>query len=317
MPRRRIRIIVTYIAYPVAMARYLHEALIKRPMTDVWCAGPYTGVWIPWAGGMRLPDKYLLPPDHQLPMTQPPMISYPMLEKSKPWEPDLWLEINAGLQALGKPVSAPLAVVATDPHVLDYSQARARADYFFCMQTPYMQPGDIWLPYAYSPKWHKQTDKPIRDRDWDAALIGLQYPNRMNLMRRLRQPNKHPHRDGAGFKVFSDLGPSYDDAREIYHNTKIGLNWSSLQDTTARCYELMAFGIPAVMNRVPDLVTLFEDRRDFLGFDSEDEAVAIVHELLNNMDWAEEVGKQGRKAVEEHNWDSRIENILKETGVTQ
>lgn len=318
--KKKLKVIITGIWYPVAICRYLWEALLSYPNIETWCAGPYAGREIPWANkenprGMNLPQKYVLKPDHPTPMTQPPMVSYAMLEKHKPWEPDLWLEVNAGLQAIGKPISAPLAVVATDPHVLNYTGARERADYFFNMQTPYMKSGDIWLPYAYSPKWHAQTDKPIREREWDAALIGLQYPNRINLVNRLRQPNNHLHREGAGFKVFSKLGPSYDDAREIYHNTKIGLNWSSLQDTTARCYELMAFGIPAVMNRVPDLMKLFKDRRDFLGFDSEDEAVAIIHELLNDMDWAEEVGKQGRKAVEEHTWEARIKTIIQETGV--
>ena len=314
---RRIRVAITYIAYPVAMGRYFHEALIQRPDVEVWSAGPYTGRSIPWKGGMHLPEKYLLKPSHDLPLTQPPMISYPVLEIKKPWVPDLWLEINGGLTAIGRPVSAPLAMVLSDPHVLGdfYGPQRHRADYIFNMQTPYMKPGDIWLPYGYSKLWHTPTRIPFANREYDAALIGLQYDQRTKLVNRLRQPNKHPHRDGAGFNVFYDTGPSYDDARDIYHNTRVGLNWSSLEDTTARCFELMALGLPAVMNRVPDLMEMFKDRQDFLGFNSEDEAVAMVHELLAKPDWADEIAQAGIKAVEPHSWGARIEQIFKEVGI--
>ncbi len=311
----RLNIGITYIAYPVAMARYFHEALLRREDVQVFSAGPYTGRSIPWNGGMHLPEKYLLKPTKTMPMTSPPMVSYPLLEKEAPWPIDLWIEVNAGLTAIGKP-SAPLALVLTDPHVLSdfYVAQRGRADYVFGMQSPYLSPGDILLPYGYSPEWHRQTRIPFANREYDVALIGLHYPQRTALVERLRQPNNHPHRDGAGFNVFYDIGQAYDDAEAIYHSTRVGFNWSSKLDTTARCFELMAFGIPAVMNRVPDLMRMFKDREDFLGFDTEDEAVAMIHALLNDPEWAEQVGAAGRKAVEPHTWDARIEQILEETG---
>jgi glycosyltransferase involved in cell wall biosynthesis len=231
-----------------------------------------------------------------------------LISSHKPWEPDLWLEINAGLTALGRPVSAPLAMVLTDPHVLTefYASQRARADYVFNMQSPYLRPKDLWLPYAYSPVWHTPTEVAWDQRENDAALLGLQYQHRTKLVSALRS---------QGLKVHYELGPAYGDARAIYHNTRVGLNWSSLQDTTARCFELMAFGLPAVMNRVPDLMSLFKDGQDFIGFDNESQAVTAINGLLADPQKAQEIGRAARKAVEPHTWDSRVETILKEVGL--
>jgi glycosyltransferase involved in cell wall biosynthesis len=304
----KLKIALTYISYPVAMARYFHEALLRRDDVDVWCAAPYTGRWIPWAGGMQLPERYLRKPDLPLAVSGVPTVSYPILENQKPWEPDLWLEVNAGLIGAGAPTSAPLALVLTDPHVLGkhYASCRPRANWVFCMQTPYMLLGDIWLPYAYDPIWHSETKIHARDRGFGAALLGLQYEQRTKLVQRLRS---------NGVKVEYELGLAYEDARAIYHNTVAGLNWSSLQDTTARVFELMAMGIAPVLNRVPDLMSMFEDRQDFLGFDTEDQAVSLVTELLDDLEFADWVGRCARKAVEPHSWDARVQQILEDTGL--
>jgi len=65
----KIRCLINYIHYPVAIARYFHEALLQRDDCEVLSAGPYTGVNIPWAGGMQLPVSYLRPPDIEIPST--------------------------------------------------------------------------------------------------------------------------------------------------------------------------------------------------------------------------------------------------------
>ena len=306
MPKKnKIKVAITYMAYPLCMARYFHEALLRRDDVEVWSAGPYTGRWIPWMGGMELPEKYLLKLDRPLPST-PPRMNYLMLENQCPWTPDLWLEVNSTLKAMGKPTNAPLAIVGTDPHVLDYSDARRRADVFFNMQRPYMQEGDEWLPYAYDPVWHSQTPRRFGERKYDATLIGLQYPQRQTLFARLR---------ASGYECFTETGPCYDDARSIYHSTKVGINWSSLFDTTARVFEVMAFGIAPVFNRVPDLMAMFKDGQDFEGFDTMDEALGKIIALINDPLRAEELGRNARIAVEAHTWDARIQQIFTRMGI--
>lgn len=301
-----IRVAFVTIWYPVAMGRYIFEAVKRRPDVEVWTAGPYTGRWIPWGGGIHLPMSYVHVPDLGMPLGVRPEVNYSMLESRKPWEPDIWIEANAALFTQGRPVTGKYAVVATDPHVIDYSAARAKADFLFNMQKPYMLPGDIHLPYAYDPIWHSPSTIPWQDRVYSAALLGLQYPQRTQLVERLR---------ASGRNVRFELGPSYEDAAAIYHNTRVGLNWSSMQDTTARAFELLAFGLPAVMNRVPDLVEMFRDGEDFIGFSTLDEAVAGVEGLLADETRAVEMGRKARVAVEPHTWDARVELILKTAGL--
>jgi spore maturation protein CgeB len=114
----------------------------------------------------------------------------------------------------------------------------------------------------------------------------------------------------SGKKTFYDTGPAYEDARTIYHSTRVGLNWSSRLDTTARVFELLAFGLPAVLNRVPDLVDMFVDGQDFVGFDSQDEAMIGIDGLLSKPDRAAEIAKAGLEAVKKHTWDARMAEVL-------
>lgn len=302
-----IKVAFVSIFYPLMMGRYMLEALLRRDDVEIWTAGPYTGRWIPWAGGMNLPGEYVFQPNHPMPFGQgQPMVSFKMLEKQVPFEPDIWINVSSTLVTHGKPTKGKYVVIAADPHVLDYDKERSKADLFFNMQKPYMKPGDIWLPYGYDPIWHSQTDIPWEDREHDAALLGLNYANRTKLVGQLR---------GKGYDVAYDVGPCYDDARSIYHSTRVGLNWSSLQDTTARVFEIMAFGIAPVLNHVPDLDAMFTEGEHFMGFDDVNEAVVHVGWCLNNPEVADKMGRQAREAVEPHSWDARMQTVLEEAGL--
>jgi glycosyltransferase involved in cell wall biosynthesis len=302
-----IKIAFTSIFYPVFMGRYILEALLRRKDCQVWTAGPFSGRWIPWNGGMNLPQEYVYSPDLVMPLAKM-QLPYSFVENQCPFEPDIWIEVNSTLNGIGRPTKGKgtYAIVGTDPHVINYDHHRAKADLFFCMQKPYMKPGDHWLPYGYDPVWHSQTTIPAAERDYDAALLGLHYETRNALVARLRS---------MGLKVCYQLGPAYDDAKKIYHESRVGLNWSSKQDTTARVFELMAFGIAPVLNRVPDLMLLFQEGEHFQGFESLDDAVRKIEILARNPEMCDELGRNARLAVQPHSWDARVHQILEVAGL--
>lgn len=300
-----IRVGFVSIFYPLFMGRYMLEALLRRKDVEVWTAGPFTGRWIPWKGGMNLPQKYVYTPNLPMPAPAggPAILPWQMVEAKAPWEPDIWINVSSTLKTVGRPSKGLYAVIAADPHVLNYDEERAKADIFFNMQKPYMKPGDRWLPYGYDPIWHAQTDVDIDNRDIDCTLLGLAYPNRTKLVDALK---------GRGRTVLYSVGECYEEARSIYHRSVVGLNWSSLLDTTARCFEIMAFGIVPVVNRVPDLMELFRDGEEFLGFDTLEEALERVDLVMADSKLAESIGYNARRAVEPHSWDARMEQVFRE-----
>jgi len=304
----KIKVAFTYIVYPVAMARYMLEALRRRPDVEVWVAGPFTGRRIPWQGGMFLPQLYVDEPDLPLPSSVPPEINYPFVERHLPWTPDIWIEGNAGLQTIGRPKDGVYVVIGTDPHVLNYDVQRAKADMFYCMQRPYMKPGDRWLPYAFAPDWHKRTTTPWAKRSIDIALVGLPYPDRKRFMTQMR---------ALGFNAYMKNGPAYRDAWEIYSDAKLGLNLSSRDDLTARVFELMAMGVVPIINRVSDLGLLFTEGEHYIGFSTVHEGVNAATNALRDPESSMTIADAAARKVREdnHTWDARMERVLQEAGL--
>ena len=305
MTARKPLVVLSGLFYPVAMLRYFESALRRRRDIELVTTGPDFGAWLPWKSGMRLP--YQMPPvDFPLPQTSSGATPITFAERRLGRVVDLWLQVDAGYYLRGKPVHGVNVIVATDPHCLNYDAQRKSVDKFYCMQQPYMKPGDEWLPYAYEPHWHRFVEDHERSKEYDACLVGLAYNNRVDWARLLR--NK-------GYRVYLETGSAYEDARALYAMSLTGFNWSSLQDTTARVYELFAMGIPAVLNRVPDLMDMFTEGEDFLGFDNLREAGKQSIRLIKDADLREALRKNARDTVAPHTYDARVERILKEANI--
>lgn len=297
-----IDIVLSSIHYPLAMSTYFVRALRRRDDVNLTLIGPTTGNWIPWKGGMTLPGKYAVSPDIPLPLPSQGIFDPTIAEKVLGREPDLWLQVDAGYRTTRRPKAGVAAHVATDPHVLDYSLARNYSDYFFCMQTPYMDiEKDYWLPYACDPEWHRQFP-PDRTQPIDGCLIGILYENRVKLGKALH---------AAGYKIRMETGLIGEECRQAYRESKIGLNWSSLKDLTARVFEIMGMGICPVINRVPDLTPLFEEGVHYLGFDTLEEAVGQFERAMKDRELRERIGWNATRQVHGvHTWDIRVKQIL-------
>lgn len=300
-----MNVLFLYINYPLAMGTYFRRALARRNDIDLRVVGPYSGSFIPWLNGMNLNPRHAWPGDINLPY--PPngrVLSYDLVKAGLGgWKPDLVLTADAGICWKDKPSDGIVAHIATDPHVLDYSLPRSYSDKFFNMQKVYSQPGDIWLPYAYDPTIFYHSDNSVVDSD--ACLVGMPYPQRIEWVENLRR---------KGLKVTFENGPVFDEARELYSHSFIGLNWSSMQDLNARVFEVMAMGLCPVINRVPDLPELFKEGVDYLGFDNMDEAVEKVMWAKKYAPTADIIAYAAHKDVQPHTYDARISQIFKECG---
>ena len=308
----KIKILLLSIHYPLAMKSYFERALRRRDDVDLITTGPFTGTFIPWMGGMTLPEKYSKPPTIPLPF--PPnvgTVSYDFVKAQLPkdWIPDLVISCDAGINWTSKPQDGYVVTIGTDPHVLDYAHARAVSDKFFNMQLCYSQPKDVYLPYAYDPTVHyhslpdwKKLD-PYAQKDADAVLIGMPYDNRVKWVDELR---KH------GVSVIFENSPVFDEYRELANRARIGLNWSSLNDLNARFFETPAFGLAPVMNRVPDAHLFLNEGKDYVGFDTLDEAVEAVLYLKNNPDKVKEMAENSYTHILGETYDKRVTQILEE-----
>ena len=300
-----MKIALVGLYFPVTMLNYFRRALERRDDVELVTIGPFTGDWIPWAGGMRLPMKYVHTPTHPLPQSliQKGKVTPQILQMFDDLaDVDLWLEVDAGFYLDPKP-DGVVAHVATDPHCLNYDRQRELADYFFNMQTPYIKEGDFYLPYAFDPTLHYPEE---REKIYDACLIGLQYTQRTQLVRQLRN---------QGLNVYYEIGDVYDEYRQRYNESKIALSWSSLQDTPTRIFEALGMGLALVCNRTPDLATFFVDGEHYLGFDTAEEGTKQVMRLLVDDDMREEIANAGYRKVQQHTWDHRITQILETAGL--
>jgi hypothetical protein len=299
-----IKICFGALNYPLSMSCYFRRALERRSDVELWTTGPYFGDWTPWSGGMRLPAKYIRPVDFALPQQfqTPP---WSIIKAQLPWKPDLVLQVDAGFHFSDKP-DCLTATVATDSHVLNYDLPRSYSDKFFNMQKCYSKDKDIWLPYAFDQTVHYPD--PLVAEDTDCCLVGLHYDNRNRLVSELR---------ARGHSVIYELGPIFDEYRQLNCRASIGLNWSSLNDICARVLEIMGMGRTPVINRVPDLLEMgFGEDEHYYGFSSVGEGVEKVEFALKHPEEAHLVAQKARHKVEkEDTWDMRVEFILQECGL--
>ncbi len=305
----KIKIGFSMIFYPLSMGTYILNALKRRDDVELWTVGPFTGSWIPWGSpgiGMYLPEKYINTPD--CPLSRSVIgqkVPTSTLKNKMPWTPDLFIQVDAGWHFLDRPPGKIVAHVQTDPHVLKtfYRPAISYSDVSFSMQTPYLEAGEEFLPYAYDPEIHYPMDS---EKEYDACMLGLQYPQRSALVNRLR---------AKGLNVKYEIGIAYDEYREEYNKSKVALSWSSNLDTPTRVYEALAMKVALVCNRTQDLENFFVEGEHYLGFDTLEEAERQVLLLLSDEEKRTQIAEEGYKAVLPHSWDARAEKLLDVVGL--
>lgn len=297
-----MKVVFAGLHYAITAAlEYLVRAAKRRDDLEVITIGPYFGTTMPYLNGMQVPLKYDFKPTLILPTTHSAPIEF--IENRVGGKVDLWVDVNAGYRLDGKPKHGKRVTFLTDPHVLrrEYDEVAHQYDTIYCSQRAYMRPNEVYLPYGYDIEWHAPEDA---EKIYDVALVGNVYADRITLFNKLRE---------MGVREYLKVGVGKDDMRRVYAQSKIGINWSSLDDLTARVFELMGCGICPVLNRVTDLPEHFNEGVEYLGFTGLNEAIDQIQYALNNPLEAEKIGYAARNAVVsgKHSWDERLDVILK------
>lgn len=316
--KNKIKVLLLYIVYPLAMGTYFKRALERRDDVDLKVAGIYTGNWMPWLSGLEVPMKYAISPDVPLPF-KPDIgeINYEIVKAQLgDWVPDIVINVDAGLHWKYKPVDGLVVTVGTDPHVLNdfYDTPRKYSDLFFNMQKVYSRNADFYLPYAYDPTVHfpieygkldeegKLIGFDLGSKDTDCVLGGMPYENRVKWVDELRR---------RGCSVLFENGPIMDEYREMNNRARIGLNWSSMDDLNARAFELAAMKLAPVMNVVPDLEASGIECATFTNLN---EAVEAVMYLKEHDDKRIELAEDAYRSVQGQTYDARIQTMLEFAG---
>jgi len=278
------RILIVAIHYPVASGRYCADAL-RRMGHEVRTIGPETGAEI-WGG--TVDEKYIWRAD----------------VPADDWIPDLILVMDAHI-ALPEDwkFDCPVVVYGVDNHVRDY--AHIQADHLFLAHSQGYRMGEPnveWLPCAYDPVAFT-PGPPYAERSFDAAIIGVLYNRRAELLGELvKIPN---------VRIAYGTGDVYDQYAARYHDAKVSLVRSAAGDVAQRVWETAAMGCLILMDDCPDCAALgLRDSENCLIYHSVAEAVDQLKWAMAHPDIAEEIALGGYQWAAPGTWEARCQVIL-------
>ena len=274
--------------WPVASGRYALDAL-RRLGHDARSAGPTheppNAIW-----GGTVDDRYIWTPS--------------TIEAN--WTPDLVIIMDGNLPPPIKSWQCPTVVYGVDNHVRDYHQFDPITDHFFLAHGHGARMGEenvTWLPCGYDPTVF--TPGPAwSERQWDAALIGVQYPARAELLYTLLTGL-------PGITIQYGAGAVYDQFAAVYQQSRISLVRSAAGDVAQRVWETAAMGCLIVMDQCADAEALgLVDSLNYCPYQSPLQAYHIVDWALHYPKSAEEVAQRGMKWAQSGTWDARLQVII-------
>jgi glycosyl transferase family 1 len=238
------------------------------------------------------------------------------LPELRPWKPQgslqtIWSDWKPDLVIWGRePVDetvrryadTPQVLQTVDNHVLSWKHERIEHYFLAHLHGQEMRcegPNVTWLPCAYDPVFFTPSPIPWSERKFDATLLGVMYPQRIELVEGLR---------AAGINVFTGLGAVYEEYRDIYHQTRISLCCSAARDVGQRVFETAAMRCLILTDPCPDLPHLKAD--GIVLFNDIATAVKSVRQILANPRIAESAIDRSYAWVKPHTWDARAREIV-------
>lgn len=231
--------------WPVASGRYVRDAL-RRLGHTVYTDGPAMGnrIW-----GLHLPDGFAWQPE-------PPPEGTPL---------DLAIVMDSDPAILDGAARyaghAPLIVHGVDNHCRDYRRPYFDRYYLAHLHPSVMPwlPDMVHIPCGYDPALFTPSPIPFAERQYDVAVLGVMYPDRLRAVAELQ---------AAGLKVIWGCGLVGESYRDAHHDSRIALCLPARNDVAQRIFECAAMGNLVVTPYLPDfrrlnprgLFVLREDR---------------------------------------------------------
>ena len=284
-----MKILLSYIHYPICSGRYVKDAL-QRLGHDVKSVGYSTGdkIW-----GMKVSARHTHNADGQV------TTGFPN------WTPDIIIVMESAW-AYHHPIYAdvPHVIYGMDNHVRDYRQAGIN-HYFLAHNAPSimdMSADDVtWLPCGYDPIAFKPSPIPFEERAFDVALVGVMYDARIELLNKMEE---------AGLTVARYTGLLYDEYASVYHNSRFALNVSAKNDLNQRIFETAALGCIVLTDSVADLENIDYDGVQVMQYKTDKEAIGLVKTRSSSSSLAHHNGKFDLGWLDAHTWDKRASVII-------
>lgn len=214
---------------------------------------------------------------------------------------------------------APTLYWASDTHLgFEYRLACAkRADISFlaqkndCEKFNELGVKSIWLPHAVEPLAYNDASDPTGKRPYcfatkkyDTCFVGhINSGNRVKALDRL-------------FKEFPNFFYGqrlFNQAAEIYAQTKVVFNIAMLNDVNMRCFEVAGSGSFLLTDRIQSIEELFEDKKHCVFYDSLDDMVEKARYYITHDDEREAIAAAGYEHVmKNHTIDIRVQKMLDE-----
>lgn len=204
----------------------------------------------------------------------------------------------------------PNVYITSDTHLgYDYRLSRARGfDWVFCNQLDatesFIRDGIpkercMWLPHAAEPLAYPK--RAIINK-YDVCFVGnVGSWNRVDFLDRM-------------FKEFPNFFYGkrlFEEAAEIFCQSKIVLNISIKDDINMRIFETLSTGSFLLTNNLPTLPYLFKEGVHFAGYDTLDEAVEKARYYIAHDKEREAIAAAGHaEFMAKHTYEHRLKTVL-------
>lgn len=287
---------------------WYYKRAAQRLGHEVWSVGPWDDQ--PFGTYGREPDSFLADrtPRH-----------YEYAELKVPWTPDvLWLlEGGEDIRVLDVPV--PFVHQSVEGSHMDWSRTVTPHRYVNFTCNGAAPPDVTFLPYGFDRQHCDRTasTRPIVDREYDCAQVGSARPSRALLWDDVSQRAKDIHCWFNG----SFWGPAH---FELYRNARSTFVNQTHDFMCPRVFDAMAMGCVLFSDRVPSIMSLFEEGEHFIGYDSvrafDGESVPHTDWLIEQIrrcrrepEWAQRISTAARvNAWQHHTYEHRVQRVLEE-----